>query len=261
MSVARRTRAAFVLATALAACRVATPPSTTPATTPHVATPHAATTAATDATIPDEAPQPVAVRINAEYRDAEPKRWAARFEHDGREVFDHKDAIVAALRLADGMRVADVGAGTGLFSIAFAKAVGARGKVWAIDVQPSFVEHIRARAADEGLGQLTAHQGGARTTGLTAATLDVAFLCDAYHHLEYPRTYLRDLFAAIVPGGRLAIIDYDRTRQGTSRWMKDHIRADPNVLIAEITAAGFVEVARPLALDENFFVVFERPRD
>lgn len=254
-------RLAFALvATLVLACHAA--PTTPPVETPAVASgPTAAIdTTQTPAALPEEAPQPVAVRINAEYADAKASRWAARLEHDGREVYDRKDAIVASLGIGPGSRIADVGAGTGLFSVAFAKAVGERGKVWGIDVQPDFVEHIRTRAKGENLPQLIAHRGGARTTGLAPATVDIAFLCDAYHHLEYPRTYLHDLFALIVPGGRLAIIDYDRTRPGTSRWMKDHIRADPDALLAEIRAAGFVEVARPLALDENFFVVFERPR-
>jgi predicted methyltransferase len=251
----------YAIALVLVACR--TSPSAAPVTastsTP-TSTNDVAPRTTPAAVIPDEAPQPVAVRINADYVGAKAGRWAARFEDDTREVFEHKAEIVGALGLRPGMRIADVGAGTGLFSVAFAEAVGDDGKVFAIDVQPSFLEHIRERAAKAGLDQLVAHEGGAKQTGLGAASVDLAFLCDAYHHLEYPRTYLRDLMTVIVPGGRLAIIDYDRARPGASAWMKDHIRADPDALVAEITAAGFVEIGRPLALEENFFVVFERPR-
>lgn len=255
-------RRVAIVALALLACRPS--PSTPPASpSPSTAGERVADVDATpvDEAPTDEAPQPVAVRINADYTDAKPGRWAQRFEHEGREVFDHQAEIVGALAVVPGMRVADVGAGTGLFSVALARAVGEGGKVWAVDVQDSFVAHIRDRAAQAGLHQLVAVRGGARSTGLPAASVDLAFLCDAYHHLEYPRTYLRDLFAIIVPGGRLAIVDYDRARPGASEWMKDHIRADPDALVAEITAAGFVEVGRPLALEENFFVVFERPRE
>ncbi|MBK8265558.1 MAG: methyltransferase domain-containing protein [Nannocystis sp.] len=90
-----------------------------------------------------------------------------------------------------------------------------------------------------------------------AASIDVAFLCDAYHHLELPNTYLADLRRALGPDGRSVVIDYDRTRPGTKAWMKEHIRADPGEFRREIEAAWFVLSASPAVLVENFFWVFE----
>ncbi len=207
----------------------------------------------------EETPNPVAVRINREYTKPDADRWASSFEHDGREVFDHRAAIVAALGLTKGMRVADVGAGTGLFSLLFAAEVGPTGQVFAVDAQAYFVEHIEARAKAASLSNVIGQLADQSKTGLAVGSIQLAFLCDAYHHLERPKTYLADLRRAIVPGGRLVVIDYDRTRPGTRAWMKDHIRADPDQFKAEIQAAGFVLRETPSLLTENFVMIFERP--
>lgn len=210
-----------------------------------------------DATVA-ETPQPVAVRINAEYGKHDAAGWTKRFEHDGREVYDRRHEIVAALGLTPGLRVADVGAGSGLFTRLFAEAVGPSGRVYAVDVQADFLTQIAARAEADGQAQVETRRADQRRTGLDPGSIDVAFLCDAYHHLELPKTYLADLHRALVPGGRLVIIDYDRSRPGTEAWMKDHIRADPPQLLGEIEAAGFTPTAVSLRLEENFVAVFTR---
>jgi SAM-dependent methyltransferase len=244
-------RPALVLA-ALVACRPTTAPidaPTRPPASPQVTAP------GVDVPI-DETPQPVAVRINGDYTDSDAKKWSKNFEHDGREVFDKRADIVAALALRDADIVADVGAGTGLFTLLFAEKVG---KVVAVDVQQYFLDHVAARAQALGLANITTQLADQRRTGLAAVSIDLAFLCDAYHHLELPRTYLADLRRAIRPGGRLVVIDYDRTRPGTGAWMKEHIRADPAELRREIEAAGFTLVDEPKLLRENFFWIFRAP--
>jgi len=208
----------------------------------------------------DETPQPVAVRINRDYAEGDTKRWAKNFEHDGREVFDKRLDIVDALDLREGSSIADVGAGTGLFTLLFAEKAGKQGRVVAVDVQQYFLDHVAERAKALGLANITVQLADQRGTGLAPASIDLAFLCDAYHHLELPRTYLADLRRVIKPGGRLVIIDYDRTRPGTGAWMKDHIRADPAELRREIEAAGFTLIGEPKGLRENFFYVFRAPR-
>lgn len=253
---------AHAFATALAVlgggCRSAAPAPPAPVETPTTAHVRSAAAPAPDADAPAETPQPVAVRINADYDGKGVDRWTRRFEHDGREVYDHRAAIVEALDLRAGTRVADVGAGTGLFTLLFAAAVGPTGRVWAVDVQAPFVEHVVHRAKSAGLHNVVGRVADQRATGLDPGSVDLAFLCDAYHHLELPRTYLADVRRALVPGGLLAIIDYDRTRPGTSDGMREHIRDDPPQFRREIEAAGFTLVAEPRLLGENFFMIFER---
>ncbi|MBX7079927.1 MAG: methyltransferase domain-containing protein [Nannocystaceae bacterium] len=214
-------------------------------------------TSTTPPALASEAPQPVAVRINHSYEGKRAQDWGS-FEREGREVFDHRDEILGALAITPGTRIADVGAGTGLFTLAFARAVGEGGLVYAIDVRTYFLEHIAARAREQALANVKPVLADQRHTGLAAQTIELAFLCDAYHHLELPRTYLADLHRALVERGRLVVIDYDRTRPGTSAWMKDHVRADPDAFRSEIEAAGFRLVAAPALLRENFVMVFER---
>lgn len=97
-----------------------------------------------------EAPA-VGPQINADYHGADPQRWAPIFESHGREVFDRRLEILRALQIRPGMRIADVGAGTGLDTLFFAKVVGPQGRVYAVDVSESFVASIRQRASADAL--------------------------------------------------------------------------------------------------------------
>jgi predicted methyltransferase len=231
----------------VAAIGCAPKPTTTPAPAP----------APTPAAIA-EAPQPVAVRINREYEGRTAKSWERSFEREGREAHDRRDEIIALLELHPGMAVADIGAGTGLFTIELARAVMPGGIVYAVDPQQYFLAYVDARAEKAGVEDVRTVHADQHKSGLAAGSIDLAFLCDVYHHLELPHTYLADLHAALREHGKLAIIDYDRTRQGTREWMHEHIRADPAEFRAEIESAGFALVAEPKLLAENFVMIFER---
>jgi predicted methyltransferase len=205
----------------------------------------------------DEAPVEVAPEINARYRErTNTKAWARQFEKEGREVHDHKAAIVAALALQPGMNVADVGAGTGLFTFDFAAAVGPEGTVYAVDVQEYFLDHIEAEAGKRGAENVELVQATQKSAKLPASSVDLAFLCDAYHHIEYPKTYLRSLHAALRPGGRLVVIDYAAIPGQSKAWILDHVRATPAEFRAEIESAGFAFARQHAILDENFFFEF-----
>ncbi|MBK6923500.1 MAG: methyltransferase domain-containing protein [Deltaproteobacteria bacterium] len=257
-------RAASWLLASLVACG-STAPTAAPGPTPPTAASEPSPTSSalaprSDASVPSESPDPVAVRINERYARRDASDWDS-FEREGREVFDHRTRIVDALALAPGDVVADVGAGTGLFTLEFARRVGPRGRVFAVDVQPYFREHIAERAAQAGLENITTVVADQRHSGLAADSVDVAFLCDAYHHLELPQTYLADLHRALRPGARLVVVDYDRTRAGVDAWMRKHVRADPEQFRREIEGAGFRLVDTPALLRENFVMIFERPAD
>ena len=91
--------------------------------------------------------------INAKFlaEDLEPEVWVNRFEVEAREIYASRKEILKAVKLAPGDRVADVGAGTGLFVAPFAGAVGLNGKVYAVDISPRLIDHVTQRVADEGL--------------------------------------------------------------------------------------------------------------
>lgn len=201
----------------------------------------------------------VAPGVNRAYEQADYARWRSSFESEGREIFEQRHAIVDALKLAPGMVVADVGAGTGVLSMLFAQRVGASGTVIAQDVVPEFLRGIEERARREGLPQVKTQLGAEKDARLPANGVDLVFTSDAYHHFEYPRAMLASLHRALKPGGRLIVIDYEKIPGRTGAWVMGHVRAGRETVIAEVTEAGF-ELARSYdLLRENYFLEFRRP--
>jgi len=192
--------------------------------------------------------------INAPYSGVgAARRWAKRFERDGREVHDRRADILKALGLRRGAAIADVGAGTGLFTLAFADAVGPEGTVYAVDVMPNFLEHIRVKVEKAGLKQVRLVQATDRSSELAPGSVDAIFMSDAYHHLEYPQHTLATLRAALRPGGALWLIDFIR-EDGSDAWIKGHVRAGKAVVLEELAAAGFVLVQELPLMRENYFL-------
>ncbi|EXJ14102.1 class I SAM-dependent methyltransferase [Imhoffiella purpurea] len=196
--------------------------------------------------------------LNNHYRHANPQRWQDIFEREGREVFDRRDEILRALEIRPGMRVADVGAGTGLFTLPFARSVGPTGIVYAVDISESFITSIGRRAAAEGLTQVAPVLNRQKEVALPDSSVDLVFICDTYHHFEYPETILDSIHAALAPGGLLAIIDYRREPGTSSDWILSHVRAGRKTVIAEVERAGFAFIDEPLRLRENYFIRFRK---
>ncbi len=156
--------------------------------------------------------QSVKPGINAGYLDPELKvdDWLKRFEVESREVFHNRQEILKACGIATGMRVADIGAGTGLYTRLFSGAVGDTGWVTAVDINARFLEHIQARAGQEKQTNITTVLCPQDSVSLPPASIDLAFICDVYHHFEYPRSTLASLLKAMKPGGSVIVIDFKR---------------------------------------------------
>jgi ubiquinone/menaquinone biosynthesis C-methylase UbiE len=188
-------------------------------------------------------------------------RFVGIFEGESREVFANRERIVEALALSPGMAVADIGAGTGAFLPAFDREVGREGRVYAVDISPKFLEHLRERVTQEDLASVAVVKGLEDSIELQAASVDLAFVCDTYHHFEYPRSTLASLFAAIRPGGSLWIVDFERIPGESREWILDHVRAGRKVFTREIEQAGFrFDGEVPVdGLAENYLLRFRRP--
>ena len=196
--------------------------------------------------------------INRPYAEPQYEEWVERFERPGRELYDKRDAIVARLQLKPGMAVADIGAGTGLFTRLFAQAVKP-GKVYAVDIAQNFVDSIVRDARARGLTNIVGVVNDQSGTRLPQASIDLAFLADTYHHFEQPQAMLRSIHAALRPRGRLAVIDFRREPGKSSAWVMGHVRADQATVIKEIEAAGFKFSGEAGLLRDNYFLVFSRP--
>lgn len=197
--------------------------------------------------------------VNDKYfRDGALPRYTAIFEAERREVVEHRDAIVVAIGLRQGMAVADVGAGTGLFTNAIAEAVGPKGQVFAVDIVPEFLARVDERAKAANLTHVTTVLGEERTTGLPASSVDLVFMCDTYHHLEYPRSYLRSVYESLRPDGVLILIDLERIEGTSPSSTLEHVRAGKETVIAEVTGVGFVLDNEVDLLTENYYLRFTK---
>jgi predicted methyltransferase len=198
--------------------------------------------------------------VNAEYLkpDLNVTNWVERFEREGREIYDHREALVGALKLRRGMAMADIGAGTGLFTPLFAEAVGASGKVYAVDIVPEFLRLIARRSAEAGLQQVKTVLCTDRSVELPPESVDVAFICDAYHHFEYPAQTMASLHRALRRGGEVLLVEFKRVPGVSSQWVLDHVRAGQEVFTAEIEAAGFRKVEELPLLKDNYVLRFRK---
>ena len=197
--------------------------------------------------------------INAPYEKApNAKTFAASFEVESREVFNLRKEIVAACRLKPGMSVADVGAGTGLFTRLFATSVAPGGSVYAADIAENFLKHITATCKEAGITNVKTVLCKVDSSELPPAAVDVVFLCDVYHHFEFPDKTLATLHAALRPGGRLVLVDYRREEGKTPEWRLKHVRAGQDVFTREIEAAGFKLQGEEKFLKDNYMLYFQR---
>ncbi len=189
------------------------------------------------------------------------EEWLNRFEVESREIYSARHEILQACRIAPGSAVADVGAGTGLYTRLFAEAVGSGGWVYAVEINARFLEHIRRQAKIDGHEHITTVLCPEDSISLPPGSLDLVFLCDTYHHFEFPVSSLASIFSALKPGGQLIVIDFERIPGVTREWVINHVRAGKAVFKKEILDAGFVleEEVEIEELVENYFLRFRKP--
>lgn len=196
--------------------------------------------------------------INRHYQDARYDRWVEIFERPGREVFDQRFRIVHEADIHPGMRIADIGAGTGLFTVLLARAAGPEGRVYAVDTAPSFIAGIEERAAEYRVQNIVPLVNSQSSTDLEPQSIDLAFVCDTYHHFEDPAAMLESIHQSLVPYGRLIIIDFLRRPDLSTPWVMGHVRADREQVIREVESAGFRLIGEPAFLEHSFFLRFQR---
>jgi len=201
----------------------------------------------------------VAPEINKAFRKPDITDFQGKFEKEGREAFEHRDEIVKACNLREGMQVADVGAGTGLFSRLFAPKVGVKGIVVAVDISEDFLKHIQESAREQNLANIQTVLCKQDSVELPDASVDLVFTCDTYHHFEFPFKMLSSIHRALKPGGRLIVVDYHRIEGKSTDWVMGLVRAGMDVVEKEITSSGFKRIGELKdVLKENYLVEFEK---
>jgi len=201
----------------------------------------------------------VAPGVNKPFQKPNVAEFQGKFEKEGREAFDHRDKIVEACQLHAGMTVADVGAGTGLFTRMFAQLVGDKGQVFAVDISREFVDHIEHTARKENLKNIQGIVCTPESVGLPEAYVDLVFICDTYHHFEFPQKTMQSIYRALKPGGRVLLVDYQRIAGKSTEWVMSHVRAGQEAVEKEITECGFKKTTEIKdLLQENYMIVFEK---
>ncbi len=186
--------------------------------------------------------------------------YVKRFEIESREVYLARKTILNELAISPGASVADVGAGTGLFSRMFSKSVGEAGWVYAVDISPRFIEHINRQADAMNLDNITGVLCAENSINLPPLSVDVVFVCDTYHHFEYPQSTLASIHRALKPDGELVVIDFERIPGQSREWLLGHVRAGKEAFRAEIMDAGFAldEEVTIKEFKENYFLRFRK---
>lgn len=198
--------------------------------------------------------------INTEYLkpNLNVSNWVERFEKEGREIYDRRRQIIAAAEIRPGSVVADIGSGTGLFTPMLSAATGPQGRVYAVDIVPNFLKLIEERSAQAGLRNVQTVLCTERSVELPPNSIDSAFICDVYHHFEYPQQSLASLHRALRRNGEVFLIDFKRVPGVSSDWILNHVRAGQEVVTAEFEAAGFKKIEEIDLLKDNYTLRFRK---
>jgi len=185
---------------------------------------------------------------------ADVRYWSSVFDDPARDAWQKPKELVAALEIRRGNVVADLGAGTGYLSRHLAAAVGPEGTVFAVETEPNLVEHLRQRAALEKTANVEPVLASTTDPRLPVGRIDLILVVDTYHHLDARRTYLPALRRFLRPGGRVAIVDWQKRELPVGPPM-DHKLAREQV-VDEMQASGFMLAAEHTILPYQYFLVF-----
>ena len=156
-----------------------------------------------------------------------------------------------ALGLAPGMKVADIGSGSGLFTRPIAKAVAPGGVVYAVDIDEALLQIVERRAREQQIDNVRTVTGASGDPRLPEP-VDLLFICDTLHHISNQSAYLRTARTYLRPGGRIIVIDFDE------RWPDGHepMRYSAAQLDGWMKEAGLSRQASYDWLENSFFIVY-----
>lgn len=182
--------------------------------------------------------------------------WIKRLERPERIAELKIDEILSKLRLQPGTIVADLGAGPGVFALPLAKAVSPGGKVYAVEIDQEFLDHIGRKVQDQKVANVVPVLGKFSDPNLPAKDVDLAFFHDVLHHVEDRAGYLKSLATYVKPSGRIAVVELDP--------MTGSHRDDPKLRLTKEQVAGWMADAgfKPVEefdlFDDKWFVVYAR---
>jgi len=178
-------------------------------------------------------------------------KWSEVFDDPKRDSWQKPHEVIQALALKPDAVVADIGAGTGYFSVRFARMLP-KGKVYAVDVEPDMVRHLAARAKREQLANVVAVQAAPDDPKLPEK-VDLAVFVDTYHHVGERVGYFSRLKQSLAPQGRVAIVDFTLDSEIGP---PPRARIEPEQVKKEFARAGYKLADEHLFLPNQYFLVF-----
>jgi len=194
------------------------------------------------------APSPVQAQLG----NRSAKDYIAVLENPGRIERLKLAEVLSRLELKNGNIVADIGAGSGVFTRRFAQAVAPDGMVFAVDIDQELLDYNRGKVREAKLENVEFVLGRFDDPRLPPESCDLVFICDVVHHIEHRELYLRNLQYCLKPEGHLAIIDYK------ANWPPGHEEMKYSIeeLLNWTKSAGFEKLAEFDLVPDAFFYIF-----
>ena len=198
----------------------------------------------------------LAQQASAQLASRPAEEWIKTLEAPARVGSLKIPEVVAALKVAPGQIIADIGAGTGLFSLPLALKVKPGGEVYAVDLDKELVDYISEKATEQGL--INVHGVvGQPTDPAMPVNVNLALVCDVLHHIENRAAYLNMLAQYLQPGGRIAVIDFTPEQS-------PH-KSEPALIVSEaqtdawMAAAGLKPIEHVSLFTDKWFVIYGKP--
>jgi predicted methyltransferase len=187
-------------------------------------------------------------------RHGDPAAYIASLEDPERDAYQKPDEVLKALDLRPGEVVADIGSGSGYFTLRFARAVGETGRVYAVDVSPDMIRHLNRRLRDAGLRNVVTILSDPDDPLLADASVDRFVIVDTWHHIQDQPSYLLLLKRMLRPGGQVIHIDFKK--QDLPVGPPPGMKIAREDLVKQMEAAGFRLAAEHAFLPYQYFLVF-----
>jgi len=178
---------------------------------------------------------------------------AGQLDRPERVTKERTDLLIELLPLEESMAIADIGAGSGYFSLRLARLLP-NAQVLAVDIQPEMLSIIEQRAVEENLNNIELVRAEEKTSGLRPASADLILLVDSYHEFYWPREYMLDLRNALKPGGTIVMVE-QRAEDENNRLVAAH-KMSAGQLIAEMRAIQLYPTRSSDLLPEQHFMLF-----
>jgi len=187
-------------------------------------------------------------------RHQDPTAYMASLDDPARDEYQMPEEVVRALALRQGETVADIGSGTGYFSLRLARAVGESGRVYAVDVSPDMVRHLNRRLRDAGITNVVTVLAEPDDPLLADRSVDRFVVVNTWHHIENQPDYLAKMKRMLRPGGQVVHIDFQKRETPVGPSLEHKIARDD--LVAQMEEAGFRLAAEHDFLPYQYFLVF-----